>query len=459
MSSERTRTNARDSASATTAGAARKVKAIGHPGASHERAADRMADQVSAGHATAGGALSTQRMSNDGADRKSVPVSVERTLARSGTPLEPSLRNGMEHKFGHNFAHVRVHTDASAAQSAKDVSANAYTVGSQIAFAQNQYVPQSGRGRRLIAHELAHVVQGSANAHQGILMRQPADKDAAPSGGAQTQVAQTDPCTDADPQLPSYSAKEEKERNAILQDMLRETTAEQKKAYCKKIRRALAAFSIGQMRAMKKAGVRFWEWESFPPSFGSGYAPKRKGTDELARYDYHYRVIHGLDSGGVDELRHELAHAWDHVRGGKVQKLDKLKGSALDKQIKAEPKFSSETKEKRVTFDDPAGSGTKKVKLSVQDTYDRFMGRPVQGNWSFANSRTKPEHVTGDIREFYAEAYSVFHGDNKDAQADLLCAAPELYQLLEDEALKDKLKVPVRADLETINKSYNRKCT
>ena len=459
MSSERARTNARDSGTDTTAGAARKVNAIGHPDASHERAADRLADQVSAGHAAQGSALSTQRMGDNSADRKSVPASVQRTLARRGAPLEPALRNDMENRFGHNFADVRVHADASAAQSAKDVSANAYTVGSQIVFAQNQYAPKSVRGRRLIAHELAHVVQGSGNAHQGMLMRQPADKDAAPSGGGQTRVAQTDPCTDADSQLPSYSAKEEKERNAILQDMLRGTTPEQKQAYCKKIRRALAAFSIGQMRAMKNAGVRFWEWGSLPPSFGSGYAPKRKGTDELARYDYHYRVIHGLDSGGVDELRHELAHAWDHVRGGKVQKLDKLKGSALDKQIKAELKFSSEINEKRVTVEGPAGSGTKKVKLSIQDTYDRFMSRPAQGNWSFANSRTRPEHVTSDIREFYAEAYSVFHGDTKDAQADLLCGAPELYQLLEEEALKDKLRVPVRADLETANKIHNRKCT
>ncbi|MBS1133304.1 MAG: hypothetical protein H6R02_445, partial [Burkholderiaceae bacterium] len=165
MSSERARTNARDSGTDTTAGAARKVNAIGHPDASHERAADRLADQVSAGHAAQGSALSTQRMGDNSADRKSVPASVQRTLARRGAPLEPALRNDMENRFGHNFADVRVHADASAAQSAKDVSANAYTVGSQIVFAQNQYAPKSVRGRRLIAHELAHVVQGSGNAH------------------------------------------------------------------------------------------------------------------------------------------------------------------------------------------------------------------------------------------------------------------------------------------------------
>ncbi len=65
----------------------------------------------------------------------------------------------MESRFGHDFSRVRIHTDDRAAASARAVSANAYTVGDQIAFAAGRYSPESPSGRRLIAHELAHVRQ------------------------------------------------------------------------------------------------------------------------------------------------------------------------------------------------------------------------------------------------------------------------------------------------------------
>jgi hypothetical protein len=89
--------------------------------------------------------------------------------------------------------------------------------------------------------------------------------------------------------------------------------------------------------------------------------------------------------------------------------------------------------------------------------YDRFMNRPAT-QWSFANTKTAPEHVARNVREFYAEGYSVFHGDNEDAQAQLLCDAPELYQLLENEADKWKLDVPDRNKLVANNKANNRTC-
>ncbi|MCY7338307.1 MAG: DUF4157 domain-containing protein [Chamaesiphon sp.] len=46
----------------------------------------------------------------------------------------------MGQRFGHDFSHVRVHTDAAAARSAQEVTANAYTVGHNIVFNAGQYV-------------------------------------------------------------------------------------------------------------------------------------------------------------------------------------------------------------------------------------------------------------------------------------------------------------------------------
>jgi hypothetical protein len=65
----------------------------------------------------------------------------------------------MESRFGRDFSHVRVHTDAKAAASARAVQAQAYTVGSHVVFGEGRFQPSSASGRRLLAHELAHVAQ------------------------------------------------------------------------------------------------------------------------------------------------------------------------------------------------------------------------------------------------------------------------------------------------------------
>jgi outer membrane protein OmpA-like peptidoglycan-associated protein len=65
----------------------------------------------------------------------------------------------MEPRFGHDFSGVRVHADGRAAESARSVSALAYTVGQDVVFGAGQYKPAGPATRGLLAHELAHVVQ------------------------------------------------------------------------------------------------------------------------------------------------------------------------------------------------------------------------------------------------------------------------------------------------------------
>lgn len=76
-----------------------------------------------------------------------------------GQPLDNSTQEFMESRFGHDFSDVRVHTDARAAESARAVNAQAYTVGRNIVFGGGQYAPTNTAGRHLISHELTHVVQ------------------------------------------------------------------------------------------------------------------------------------------------------------------------------------------------------------------------------------------------------------------------------------------------------------
>jgi hypothetical protein len=88
---------------------------------------------------------------------------VDTVLRSSGQPLDRATRREMESRFGYDFSHVRLHTDAHAAASAQSLSAKAYTVGSNVVFAPGRFAPQTTEGRHLLAHELTHVVQQTSS--------------------------------------------------------------------------------------------------------------------------------------------------------------------------------------------------------------------------------------------------------------------------------------------------------
>lgn len=87
------------------------------------------------------------------------PPVVGEVLRSTGQALNDDTRVRMERRLGSDFSQVRVHTDARAAQSARAVDALAYTVGRDVVFGEGRYAPHSASGQRLLAHELAHVVQ------------------------------------------------------------------------------------------------------------------------------------------------------------------------------------------------------------------------------------------------------------------------------------------------------------
>jgi hypothetical protein len=98
-----------------------------------------------------------------------IPSGARDGLQSLSHPLEPATRSFMESRFGHDFSRVRVHSDARAARAAGSIGASAYTVGQDIVFGSRQYAPSAGPGRRLLAHELTHVVQqaGAGNGPSG----------------------------------------------------------------------------------------------------------------------------------------------------------------------------------------------------------------------------------------------------------------------------------------------------
>ncbi len=98
------------------------------------------------------------------------------SLGSSGRALDADTRSFFEPRFGADFSTVRVHADDAAHAKAMRMEARAYTYGRDIVFARGEYSPSTIRGRELLGHELAHVMQQDTHsATAGVIARQPAD--------------------------------------------------------------------------------------------------------------------------------------------------------------------------------------------------------------------------------------------------------------------------------------------
>jgi outer membrane protein OmpA-like peptidoglycan-associated protein len=145
---------------------------ISEPGDKYEQEADRLADQVMRvpepsierliepeEESVRRKAIPNPTPLNSAQSSCEVPPIIHEVLNSPGQLLDPETRTFMESRFGHDFSQVRVHTNTKAAESAKAVNALAYTFGRDLVFQQCHYNPTTAKGRKLLAHELAHVTQ------------------------------------------------------------------------------------------------------------------------------------------------------------------------------------------------------------------------------------------------------------------------------------------------------------
>jgi Domain of unknown function (DUF4157) len=175
---------------APAAGVIQTKLAINKPGDEYEQEADHISEQVmrmaepQLQGACGGGCpkclteqpgqehkrLQTKRVGSNDLGRGVVPSIVDEVLRSPGESLDPETRANMGPRFGYDFSNVRVHTNEQAAKSARAVNALAFTVGHNIVFGAGQHAPFSSAGQKLLAHELAHVVQqgGDRPSHGGV---------------------------------------------------------------------------------------------------------------------------------------------------------------------------------------------------------------------------------------------------------------------------------------------------
>lgn len=177
---------------------------IGQPKDKYEQEADRVADEV-------------MRMPKPRVQRQEEPEEEEilQTKGRKGqtpkvTPdleshiqslkgtgqfLPKSVRNFFEPRFGHDFDKVRIHTNSEAAKLSRAMNAKAFATGRNIVFGPGQYAPEATAGKRLLAHELTHVVQWSNKR----------DRTPVESGTQSTRVSRK--VNEGEPELPIGEAE------------------------------------------------------------------------------------------------------------------------------------------------------------------------------------------------------------------------------------------------------------
>jgi hypothetical protein len=115
-------------------------------------------------------------------------ASAVRSQLGSGYSLDSRVQSQMSSALGHDFSHVRVHTDERASALSSNLNARAFTIGSDVAFASGEYRPGTPVGDALIAHELAHIVQQSGVAHSSSHMHKAADTSSATNESASSQL-------------------------------------------------------------------------------------------------------------------------------------------------------------------------------------------------------------------------------------------------------------------------------
>lgn len=155
-----------------------------------------------------------QRKEAGGSTSPAAPSVVHEVLSSGGgSPLDTATRSFMEPRFNSDFGQVRIHNDSKAAKSAESILAQAYTSGNQVVFNTGKYNPGTDPGRKLLAHELTHVMQQNAS-----ISRKPAaglveepEEGIGIGGLVQRQVAEEP----AEPEVATVVLSEAEMRRAI----------------------------------------------------------------------------------------------------------------------------------------------------------------------------------------------------------------------------------------------------
>jgi hypothetical protein len=252
---------------------------INQPGDAFEQQADRTANAVASNQAASvNSSLDAFHLCPDGlrSANSAETSAMGAVLDSPGQALDPPARAYMERRFRHDFSQVRVHADTRAADSAHTLNASAYTVGRDLVFGAGRYAPHTPQGRKLLAHELAHVVQQRQLGTRSLVQR---------------AVEYVEQVADTDPTAAQMLSKFDQSVAAIEQNVKTQTGPQMADL-------TSAAARLKSLRASGKVAV--WKMITTPPA----YAGFDNGSGQL-RLNYSYPDL----SVSENTLVHEAIHA------------------------------------------------------------------------------------------------------------------------------------------------------
>ena len=413
---------------------------IGNPNDCYEQEADRVADQVLRQEIPEEEQTQNVEIQAKGASYdRDINEDLENRLNRSkcsGNQLSRATRSFFEPRMLHDFSKVRVNTDNEAAQMNQMLGAQAFTHRRDIYFGAGQYNPQSTAGKRLIAHELTHVVHQTLRAtssHERVFR----------------EVASEPP-----------EAAVISQRRTILDDMTSGMTIPD--ALRGQILNAMQAFSINQLETIQRRGVLLWGPSGVPPRFElpAELVGRLAPLSRPAAYYPTLRLIRIRTDLTVSSFRHELAHAWDYTRGlqgsgrtpiHQLQTAEQQRRVIADREHSSEQSWSEGSQRHRIR------ARESEERLTMEEMFDRYNRRldtsglrPDIINGVTFDSGASHGHSRSSVQEFYAEGYNTFHGTNEIAQARLMNYALELFRLLQSEAAAEGLSAPNEVRLQSL---------
>jgi len=200
-------------------------------------------------------------------------------LKGRGQPLDHATRSFFEPRFGRDFSDVRLHTDSAAADTARSIRARAFTLGNNVVMGSGEYHPNSQSGRRLLGHELTHVVQqsGTLSSAQEMVARHPVPE----VGMVPERLRGSSP-------LPYREAVEQVERARLLEPVT-ELAVNVDMTVPTRDPRADTSRTIDRLGgAWEKANLRYGRTFSFDTSHGSAgaYVTSVDFNMENSRFEY-----------------------------------------------------------------------------------------------------------------------------------------------------------------------------
>ena len=210
---------------------------------------------------------------------------------------------------------------------------------------------------------------------------------------------------------------------------------------------ALRVFTPRQLALMRRAGVRFWGSEGLPPELAHlpvgqlGHITEHGPAGTHAHWIASLRVIRMRRGAGVQTIRHEMAHAWDDLRIGPRIPMRRLLAAsdpvdAINRENARTTRLRWTDSRTRHATVDPHGA---RVRLTIREMYDRYRARPYAREQRFRSAGVAEGYSLGNLRDFYAEAFAVFHGNVADEwqrqqRERLRTQAPEIFHVLERES-------------------------